>query len=102
VGRIRRLAVPYIPPEDRVRFDRALEPLLSLLKFATPGELNYLISRIVWYKWEQERRYATANNLVGMLECVKVEFLRRHLGPYEDGAMLKNGDLPPTPPGDLV
>ena len=29
----------------------------------------------------------------GMLECVVLEFYRRKLGPYEDSAIQKNGDI---------
>lgn len=87
--------MPYIAPGLRHKIDAALEPLLrDVLKDATPGELNYALSRIIWAKWYMLKRYSNANELVGVLECVKAEFLRRHVAPYEDNMQTLNGDLP--------
>ncbi len=37
--------------------------------------------------------YSKANELVGVLECVKQEFYRRQVVPYEEEKIRENGDL---------
>lgn len=82
--------MPYIKQADRPevtpRTDRDIE---------TPGELNFAITHLVL---DYQRRqggpgYALANTIVGVLECAKAEFLRRHLAPYEDQKIAENGDV---------
>lgn len=85
--------MPYIKQENREKF----EPLLNELKFetinATAGELNYLISSLIWSIFDNNKSYSKANELIGVLECVKQEFYRRQLSPYEDKCIERNGDL---------
>lgn len=38
-------------------------------------------------------RYADYNEVIGMLESCKLEFYRRHVSPYEDKKIQKNGDV---------
>ena len=37
--------------------------------------------------------YAACNTVIGALECAKLELYRRIIGPYEDKAIEKNGDI---------
>ena len=57
------------------------------------GELNFIISKFVWDLFEKNKRYKTANDFIGALECVKLEFYRRKVAPYEDEKIKENGDL---------
>jgi hypothetical protein len=60
---------------------------------ACVGEVNYVISSIIWELFKYKRSYTIGNNLIGVLECVKQEFYRRQLAPYEDKKIKENGDL---------
>lgn len=92
--------MPYIVEPSREDINPTLDPLIEKLLIRArewpeyrAGDLNYAISRIIWAVWADGNRYRDANELVGVLECAKQEFLRRHVGPYEDGAIKRNGDF---------
>jgi hypothetical protein len=103
------------------------------------GDLNYCLSWLCWKIFLSNKRYATADKIIDVLEhvrlgivssdfytflsstsdvtlegilqkickmvkpklgsvlgtitCVQLEMYRRFIGPYEDQAILKNGDL---------
>ncbi|MGH3997156.1 MAG: DUF6899 family protein [Pseudonocardiaceae bacterium] len=79
--------MPYIVPERR--FEAADAP-------ATEGELNFAITTLVddyIRRHPAGLRYAVLNEVVGALECAKLELYRRIVGPYEDKAIAKNGDV---------
>ena len=83
--------MPYIPRRDRSKFDHHIEALVN--DDLSVGQLNYIISRMIWMLWQKKRGYTLGNNLIGVLECVKAEFYRRMLAPYEDVKAQENGDL---------
>lgn len=92
--------MPYITKRDRARFDPIIKKMLDEIvrdRFDESnfeaGELNYIISKIVTTLFEKKKNYKQANSLMGVLECVKQEFYRRHVAPYEDSKILENGDL---------
>jgi hypothetical protein len=80
--------MPYVEPEVRVRLDKGTAP-------ASAGELNYLISKLLddYLRRKGGIRYERLNEVVGVLECVKLEFYRRIAAPYEDGKKDENGDV---------
>lgn len=87
--------MPYIKNENRVKFDFCIDTLVEKLcenKFE-PGEFNYVVSRVVWKIFKLNPSYTLGNNLIGALECIKSEFYRRLLTPYEDKKIGENGDL---------
>lgn len=84
--------MPYIKQSNRFKFDDILEHL-SEHRNITAGELNYLISSLVWAIFKDNRSYSKANELMGVLECVRQEFYRRQVAEYEDECIEKNGDL---------
>lgn len=58
------------------------------------GELNYAITRLCNnYLFDKGLRYATLNEIVGVLECAKLEFYRRMAAGYEDKKKDENGDV---------
>jgi len=88
--------MPYIEPKDRSRFDPHIDELVNELEITnpiSPGDVNYIVSRLIWKLWMNNRSYTLANNLIGALECIKAEFLRRFLAPYEDVKIQENGDV---------
>lgn len=92
--------MPYIKPEDRPKFDRAIQILAQNIE--TPGELNYVITKLCHSAAHgtpsdvdggSELCYSRINSVVGTLECVKQEFYRRVAVPYEDKKIEENGDV---------
>lgn len=84
--------MPYITEPAR----RTLEHF----KPAGPGELNYAITKLcTQYLRTYGTAYSTINEIIGVLECAKIEFYRRVAEPYEDGKILENGDVYDPPPG---
>jgi hypothetical protein len=61
------------------------------------GELNYVITKqCVDYlrsKPGGKPNYATFNEVIGALECAKLELYRRMIAPYEDEKCKANGDV---------
>lgn len=86
--------MPYIVAERRKRFDSSINKIVEEWEFDYDiGEMNYCLSRIIWKLWEKNLGYETGNELMGVLECVKQEFYRRILAPYEDKKLAENGDI---------
>jgi hypothetical protein len=83
--------MPYIPEDHRPELNKILDHVN--VAAMTPGDMNYFISMLVWRKFKVKPGYAAGNELVGILECVKQEFYRRQLAPYEDQVRVINGDL---------
>jgi len=90
--------MPYIKKEDRKKFDSVIEDFMDALtehgfQPVSEGELNYVISKIIWGMFDKKPSYKLGNNLMGVLECVKQEFYRRRLANYEDEKRKENGDI---------
>ena len=80
--------MPYIKPSDREKFD------FNGLEAETPGELNFIISELCSaYLSRKGMSYTNCNEIIGALECVKLEFYRRLTAPYEDDKITENGDI---------
>ena len=83
--------MPYIKSEQRQKFDTWLYqcPLFNL-----PGELSYVITRILRnYIMGEQFSYITAVIVVGVMVLTTVEFIRRLVNPYEDTKIQQNGDV---------
>lgn len=57
------------------------------------GELNYLITRIIDDYLGDAQSYRRFNEVIGVLECAKLEYYRRKVAPYEDKKIQENGDV---------
>ena len=79
--------MPYINQSAK---ERLIDPCQ---KPHTPGELNYLITRLLLEYLGSDITYSRLNELVGVLECCKAEFIERRLRPYERHKALVNGDV---------
>lgn len=80
--------MPYIDKEKRR--DAQEEPLSA-------GELNYNLSQVI-NKYLSPSvsgpiNYSSLNEVIGVLECLKMEVYRRIAAPYEDKKMEENGDV---------
>jgi hypothetical protein len=79
--------VPYIEKNRRIAIACGQHA-------ATPGELNYKITREVHdYIRHNGESYATYNAALGALEAAKLELYRRFVAPYEDTKIHQNGDV---------
>lgn len=83
--------MPYIKPHLRTKIDEVIDDLSPLL--LDPGDFNYAFTRLIDKNLSFiGKSYYNINNMVGMLECCKLELYRRVAGPYEDQKKEENGD----------
>lgn len=82
--------MPYITKKRREH----LRGVQLFAKPQTPGELNYVITMAVHDYLNGRRSYGLFNEVLGVLECAKLELYRRHVAPYEDEKIQENGDVP--------
>ena len=79
--------MPYIPEIDR--------PHLVKGTFTprTAGELNFLLTYLCDNYLKNDLNYNKINEVIGVLECCKLELYRRIAAPYEDTKIVENGDV---------
>lgn len=59
-----------------------------------PGELNFAITTLCNdYLKSHGLSYTNINEIIGVLECAKLELYRRVAAPYEDVMLKANGDV---------
>lgn len=87
--------MPYIKQEHRKELDFAMQNISGLIYHTklSAGDLNYIISRLIWLCFDLDPSYANANTLMGVLTGVQSEFYRRKVASYEDIKLEENGDL---------
>lgn len=80
--------MPYINKHERAEYDD------FILHPATPGRLNYIISKTCnQYLIDQGISYSSLNEVIGVLECAKLELYRRVVASYEDEKLKINGEV---------
>lgn len=85
--------MPYIKQEQRKKFNAGLWSI-DVEGINSAGELNYIISWLLaHYKAQNNESYQTYNDMIGVLECAKLELYRRYIGNYEDKKISENGDI---------
>ena len=93
--------MPYIPRDDRPLYDELIRQLAVALRAQPPdrrkGHANYVLTQILRLAWGVDsaagESYSSYADIIGALECAKLELYRRQVAPYEDKAIVKNGDL---------
>ena len=80
--------MPYIKTSER-------SPLLTDTRTPeTPGQLNFLISTLIDdYVGRKGLSYATINEVIGVLECAKLEYYSRIATPYERIKLNENDEV---------
>lgn len=80
--------MPYISKtEKKLLLSRQID-------LTQPGQLNYCVSVLMDdYIEKTGLNYKTLNDLVGALECAKMELYRRIAIPYENKKIEDNGDV---------
>ena len=86
--------MPYIPQQQRIDIHNDL--MVEGIDW-TPenaGELNFLVSTFIAnYIRTKGLKYAVVNEMIGALECAKLELNRVIIGPYEDIKIQENGPV---------
>ena len=87
--------MPYIKSELRKKFEIILFyfKVRKELQNMTAGEINYLLTIILDRQLGPSITYARANELIGVLECVKLEIYRQVISKYEDLKERENGTV---------
>jgi hypothetical protein len=82
--------MPYLSTLERFQLDnkeRGIE---------RAGDLNYTITHLLIEYWQScGSRYQQINDIIGALECAKLEFYRKLASKYEDQRVLQNGEVYP-------
>ncbi|MBW1727610.1 MAG: hypothetical protein JRJ62_08510 [Deltaproteobacteria bacterium] len=82
--------MPYINRNARKMFDDAPKSVTPNV----PGVLNYEITKIIHnYIEYQGLRYQVFNEVIGVLECAKLELYRMVVASYEDIKREENGPI---------
>lgn len=77
--------MPYLKPKDRIAAMGWTE---------TAGDLNYRFTMLIKQHIEKMgESYQTYNDIIGALECCKLELYRRKVEYYENQKCLENGDV---------
>ena len=84
--------MPYINKDRRVTVQAITDEGSEFPQ--TAGELNYYITDALdTYLSVRGLSYTTLNEVIGVLECAKLELYRRIAAPYEDAKCAENGDV---------
>jgi len=94
--------MPYIKQEKRNELDTAIADLLTALRGlesddprnSMAGNLNYVFTKVLVGAYSAPR-YNDINEVVGILECCKMEYYRRVAAPYESQKAHDEGDVYP-------
>ena len=86
--------MPYIRPEQRKDVTESLNSVGINYVPKNAGELNYVVAVFIDnYLRAFGKNYANCNEMIGALECCKMEYYRTVVGPYEDMKIDENGDV---------
>jgi len=85
------IEMPYISQHRRRRLDTYINQLMLEIAGEDIGEFNYVVTKLLQAR--ATNSYSSINEIVGVLECIKLEFYRRFTSPYEDKKIIENGDV---------
>ena len=88
--------MPYIKEDTRHSIRSVVHHLAEVIdELPTEqmdGMANYAITELVLELYTRDN-YLELQTAIGLLECVKQEFYRRAVAPYEDMKIKQNGDV---------
>jgi len=95
--------MPYIIPKRREEYDGLIKELAKKIAklnvdncTSLCGDWNYVITKLIKETHEYEgcqKSYMGYNEVIGMLECCKLEYYRKQLVHYEEGKIKQNGEV---------
>jgi hypothetical protein len=86
--------MPYVDKDQRALIWDEDNETVDTTFIHKIGDLNYAMTEMckVWAE-RKGHSYTTYNEIVGVLECCKLEFYRRMVSEYEDEKIIQNGDV---------
>ena len=87
--------MPYVEQARRPWYDGHVSNVSDALRAEDypAGDVNYVLSRILYRWWEHKPRYITICLVVGTLVCVALEFYWKVARKYEDKECEDNGEV---------
>lgn len=89
--------MPYVKMNYRKQFEGGIQELKTKIDLindidgaSKDGLLNFIITKLLLEVYPEEN-YHTYNEIIGMLECCKLEFYRKKVATYEDLKEIENG-----------
>lgn len=74
--------MPYVPNSERQKSNDGVLP--------NAGVLNYTVHQLIDEYFKQNgRNYQTINDVIGVMDCVKMELYRRMVSEYEEIKILQ-------------
>ena len=92
--------MPYIKKTFREEIDHEIDQLSTSIKNVynnnpaqtRDGLVNYALTRLLNNIYANAK-YHDYNELIGAIECCKLEFYRKTIGPYEEQKEYENGSV---------
>jgi hypothetical protein len=86
--------MPYLKKPSRADVENDLKKLGLAFCPANGAELNYIICGLINnYLQANSLNYANVQEMIGAIDCAKMEIYRRVASPYEDKKIEENGDV---------
>ncbi len=94
--------MPYINKQSRKELDDKIKELAGVVidtavdgvdDGVNPGRLNYAITKLILEVSSSVPSYAEYNKIIGVLECLKLEYYRRAVAIHEERKIVENGDV---------
>lgn len=88
--------MPYIQNDRRMKFMPGLSYMRDMMEndVISAGDLNYIITSLLKIELDKEGiSYTKLNELLGVLEGVKLELYRKVAAGYEDVKEAENGKV---------
>jgi len=84
--------MPYVRQLEREEIDKLLNEMIKSIGHC--GQMNYAITKLIHlYLQGLGLKYARINEVIGILECAKLELYRQIAAPYEDVKKRENGSV---------
>lgn len=81
--------MPYIKKERRHQI-----AIHGISEVSNAGELNYFITNSILEWWDETvPNYADYNEVIGVLECCKLELYRKLISKYENKKCEEHGEV---------
>lgn len=92
--------MPYITKNYRQELEPLIDALAQKMKEihrdnpaqTRDGLMNFTVTEIIAQVFPNAR-YTDMNEIIGFLECCKLEYYRKTASPYEDKKELENGPV---------
>ena len=83
--------MPYIKLDLRENFDIDIDTIAGQIQ--NSGDLTYVIYKLLLKTLPKKYNYANLAHNMGVISCVKEEFYRKIVAPYEELKIKENGDI---------